>query len=66
MTIEFPLIMVLAVGLITVASEPVIGVLIGFVGGIAPLVFGTMQKRSSIGRIQGNPYEDETGQLPLG
>jgi threonine/homoserine/homoserine lactone efflux protein len=46
--IEFSLIIVLALGLVTFGNEPTIKLIIGTVGGIVLLIFGTIQIRNSI------------------
>jgi len=46
--IEFSLVIVLALGLITFVNEPTIKLIIGAAGGIVLLIFGVMQIRDSI------------------
>ena len=46
--VEFLLIMLLALGLLTVASEPMVKMVIGLIGGIVLIAFGAIQIRSSI------------------
>jgi len=46
--VEFSLIMLLALGLIMVASEPLVKIIIGLIGGIVLIVFGAFQIRNSI------------------
>jgi len=46
--VEFSLIMLLALGLLTIASEPFVKVVIGVIGGIVLFAFGTVQIRSSL------------------
>jgi threonine/homoserine/homoserine lactone efflux protein len=46
--VEFLLIMVLALGLLTVASEPIVKMVIGLIGGIVLIAFGAIQIRSSV------------------
>ncbi|PVX25390.1 MAG: lysine transporter LysE [Candidatus Bathyarchaeum sp.] len=46
--IEFTLVMLLALGLLSVANQPTIRLAIGTAGGAALIIFGTMQIRSSI------------------
>lgn len=41
--VEFTLIMLFALGLITIASEPIVKLIIGFVGGIVLISFGIIQ-----------------------
>ena len=43
--IEFPLVIILALGLLTVANEPIIKLLTGVAGGLALLVLGALQIR---------------------
>jgi len=45
--VEFPLVILLALGLLTVANEPTVKLTIGVAGGIVLLVFGAMQIRDS-------------------
>jgi threonine/homoserine/homoserine lactone efflux protein len=45
--VEFSLVMLLALGLLSVASEPVVRLAVGVAGGVALLVFGVMQIRGS-------------------
>ncbi len=45
--IEFALVMLLALGLLSVASEPAVRLAVGVAGGVALLIFGAMQIRSS-------------------
>jgi threonine/homoserine/homoserine lactone efflux protein len=47
-TVEFSLVVVLALGLLTVANEPVVKLVIGVAGGLALLVFGLVQIRESL------------------
>ena len=46
--VEFSLIMLLALGLLTVASEPLVKQVIGAVGGTILIIFGAVQIRNSI------------------
>jgi threonine/homoserine/homoserine lactone efflux protein len=46
--VEFSLVIVLALGLLTVANEPTVKLAIGIAGGLALLVFGLMQIRESM------------------
>lgn len=46
--VEFSLVMLLALGLLTVASEPLVKQVIGAVGGTILIIFGTVQIRNSI------------------
>lgn len=45
--VEFSLVMLLALGLLSVASEPVVRLAVGVAGGVALLVFGVVQIRGS-------------------
>jgi threonine/homoserine/homoserine lactone efflux protein len=47
--------MLLAAGLITVANEPTVKLVVGVAGGIALLVFGAMQIRDSLASKFGEP-----------
>jgi threonine/homoserine/homoserine lactone efflux protein len=46
--VELTLVMLLAIGLLSVANEPAIRLGVGFVGGATLIVFGTMQIRDSL------------------
>jgi len=46
--VEFTLVMLLACGLLTVASEPTVKLVVGVVGGLVLFVFGAMQIRDSL------------------
>lgn len=46
--VEFSLVIALALGLLSVANEPTIKLIIGMVGGAALLVFGVLQIRNSL------------------
>ena len=46
--VEFTLVMLLALGLLTVANKPIVKFTVGVVGGIVLLVFGAMQIRDSL------------------
>jgi len=46
--VEFSLIMLLALGLLSVASEPIVKIIIGIVGGIVLIAFGAFQIRKYI------------------
>lgn len=52
--VEFSLIMLFALGLLTIASEPLVKIIIGIVGGIVLIFFGAFQIRNS---IKSNPEE---------
>ena len=45
---EFPLIVLLALGLNTIVGEPAVKLLIGLIGGMALIVFGTIQIRDCL------------------
>ena len=53
--VEFTLIMLLALGLLTVASEPLVKLIIGVAGGVALIIFGVTQIRNAM-RIQVNEH----------
>jgi threonine/homoserine/homoserine lactone efflux protein len=46
--VEFSLIMLLALGLLSVASEPIVKIIIGLIGGIVLIAFGVFQIRKYI------------------
>ena len=46
--VEFSLIMLFALGLLTVAGEPLVKTVIGFVGGTVLIAFGVIQIRNSV------------------
>jgi threonine/homoserine/homoserine lactone efflux protein len=46
--VEFTIVMLLAIGLLSVANEPAVRLAVGVAGGAALIVFGTMQIRSSL------------------
>jgi threonine/homoserine/homoserine lactone efflux protein len=46
--VEFTLIMLLALGLLTVANKPIVKLVIGIVGGSVLLLFGAMQIKKSV------------------
>jgi threonine/homoserine/homoserine lactone efflux protein len=46
--VEFSLVLLLALGLLSVASEPLVRVVVGVAGGVALLVFGALQIRGSL------------------
>lgn len=52
---EFPLVILLALGLSTIVSEPAVKFLTGVTGGLALLVFGAMQIRECITSRFGTP-----------
>lgn len=61
--VEFSLVMALALGLITVANEPPIKLIIGGVGGAALLIFGALQIRDSF-FSKFNVQQDKRGDAP--
>jgi threonine/homoserine/homoserine lactone efflux protein len=58
--IEFSLVMLLALGLVSVASEPVVRVAVGVAGGVVLLVFGALQIRGSFSY---KADEEKSGQM---
>lgn len=46
--IEFTIVMLLAIGLLSVANQPAVKLMVGGAGGIALIVFGSLQIRSSL------------------
>ena len=56
--VEFSLVMLLSLGLLGVASEPVVGLVVGVAGGVVLLVFGALQIRGS---FAGKSDEGESG-----
>ncbi|MCW8801779.1 MAG: LysE family translocator, partial [Candidatus Bathyarchaeota archaeon] len=64
--IEFTLVMLLALGLLTVANEPTVRFAVGSLGGLALIVFGLMQIRSSLNEEkQTNPTNSSNKNLLL-
>ncbi|MFB0503097.1 MAG: LysE family transporter [Candidatus Bathyarchaeia archaeon] len=63
--IEFTLVMLLALGLLTVASEPSVRFYIGFAGGIVLVAFGAMQIRDSFRTKLGETKAKESGTRKL-
>lgn len=64
--IEFSLVMLLALGLLTVANEPIVRFAVGSVGGVALIVFGLLQIRSTLNKEkQINPTESSNKNLLL-
>jgi threonine/homoserine/homoserine lactone efflux protein len=57
--VEFTLVMLLALGLLSVANVPTVRLAVGVAGGLALIVFGAMQIRSSFSY---KPEETKTGQ----
>ena len=57
--VEFALVMLLALGLLSVANVPAVRLAVGVAGGAALIVFGAMQIRSSFSY---KPEETKTGQ----
>ncbi len=58
--IEFTLVMLLALGLLSVANEPAVRLAVGVAGGVVLLIFGAMQIRGSFSHIS-----DEVKPRPL-
>jgi threonine/homoserine/homoserine lactone efflux protein len=50
--VEFPLVMLLALGLLTAANQPTVKYIIGVLGGVALLIFGALQIRQSLSLIR--------------
>jgi len=63
--IEFTLVMLLALGLLTVASEPLVSFYIGLAGGIVLVAFGAMQIRDSFRTKLGENRAKESGTRKL-
>jgi threonine/homoserine/homoserine lactone efflux protein len=59
--IEFTLVMLLALGLLTVASEPLVRFYVGVAGGIVLIAFGAMQIRDSFRSKTGETGTKESG-----
>lgn len=57
--VEFSLVVVLALGLLTVANEPVVKLVIGVAGGLALLAFGLLQIRESLSSKQVETHEEK-------
>ena len=57
--VEFSLVIVLALGLLTVANEPAVKLVIGVAGGLALLVFGLLQIRGSLSSKPGEMREEK-------
>jgi threonine/homoserine/homoserine lactone efflux protein len=57
--VEFALVMLLALGLLSVADVPAVRLAVGVAGGVSLIVFGAMQIRSSFSY---KPEETKTGQ----
>ena len=57
--VEFTLIMFFALGLLTIVSEPIVKLVIGVIGGIVLIAFGTIQIHNS---IKFNTYESKKDQ----
>lgn len=58
MIVEFSLIMFFAIGLLTVANEPLVKQVIGISGGIALILFGGYQLNNAIKQKGGEPGSD--------
>jgi threonine/homoserine/homoserine lactone efflux protein len=63
--IEFTLVMLLALGLLTFASEPLVRFYIGLAGGIVLVAFGAMQIRDSFRTKLGETRSKESGTRKL-
>lgn len=63
--IEFTLVMLLACGLLTVANEPTVKLVVRVAGGIALLVFGAMQIRESLVSKFGEPTSERAASRNL-
>jgi len=64
--IEFPLVILLAVGLLTVANEPIAKLMIGVAGGLALLVFGIIQIRDFLmPKFSATSYRGVASRNPL-
>jgi threonine/homoserine/homoserine lactone efflux protein len=64
--IEFTLVMLLALGLLTFANEPTVRFAVGSLGGLALIVFGLLQIRSSLNQEkQTNPTNSSNKNLLL-
>lgn len=64
--VEFPLVILLALGLLTIASQPMVKILTGIAGGIALLIFGALQIRESLTLKPGQPsYRGIASRNPL-
>lgn len=64
--IEFPLVILLALGLLTVANEPITKLMTGIAGGLALLVFGIIQIRDSLtSKFGATSYRGVTSRNPL-
>ena len=63
--IEFTLVMLLACGLLTVANEPTVKLVVGVAGGIVLLVFGAMQIRESLLSKFGEPTSERAASRNL-
>jgi threonine/homoserine/homoserine lactone efflux protein len=65
--IEFSLIMIFALGLLTIASEPIVKFVVGVIGGIFLIIFGIFQIQSSIKRNipHSRPIKSSTSHLFL-
>ena len=64
--IEFTLVMLLALGLLSVANEPAVQLAIGISGGTALIIFGTMQIRGSLKETkETNPHQSSNKNLFL-
>ena len=57
--VEFGLVIVLALGLLTVANEPLVKLVIGVAGGLALLAFGLLQIRESLSSKPAETHEEK-------
>jgi len=67
--VELTLVMALALGLLTIAHEPMIMLVIGIVGGAALIVFGVLQIRSSLSwkpNVQNRPVTSSRNPFLVG
>jgi len=53
--IEFPLVILLAIGLLTIANEPLVKPITAVAGGLTLLIFGTLQIRDTLASKSGQP-----------
>lgn len=70
MIVEFPLVLLLAFGLVTMATQPLIGRFIGLIGGTALIVFGLLQVREAVRIRSSGTFAEQNrrsrGSLSLG
>jgi len=60
--VEFTLVMLLALGLLSVANEPIVRLGVGIAGGVTLIIFGAIQIRSSFSH---KPDESKSGQRAI-